>query len=152
MVSDAEVIAKLQEQRGWQRGEPQHPLDTDYRFADVRIGADTVDMAVEQRDGQRARIVIALPSSDAAQPWLYREPESADDWLQQFLIWMDEEILTGGLNASRARELVHGESYVIVVPYGWRSSDPKEHSRLMAASERRDGRPRRRRWRIGRRL
>ena len=91
-------------------------------------------MKLTQRDGHAARVVIALPSSGEPQLWVYAPPVDADDWVQQLLIWIDEEVFTLGLVSGRVRTDHEGESYVEVEPYGWRVDDPDEHERLSAAA------------------
>ncbi|BDZ49703.1 hypothetical protein GCM10025867_19440 [Frondihabitans sucicola] len=50
------------------------------------------------------------------------------------LAWLDEEVFTGGLGPSRAREFRYGASYVVAETYGFRLADPAEHARLTIAA------------------
>jgi len=61
-------------------------------------------------------------------------PNNAHHWVSQLFTWLDEEIFTCGLDASRSRTDQSGESYVIVEPYGWRSSDAVRHEHLRSAA------------------
>jgi len=91
-------------------------------------------MRLSQPDGHAARLVIPLPSSGEPQYWIYATPVDADDWVQQLLIWIDEEVDTLGLVSGRVRTDYEGESYVEATPYGWRVSDPDDHERLSASA------------------
>lgn len=63
-------------------------------------------------------------------PWLYAEPEDAEDYVAQLLVFLDEEVDTGGLGGGRVREDVDGGSYVIVTGYGFKLADKKRHVEL----------------------
>ncbi|MDN4639797.1 hypothetical protein QCD70_06055 [Agreia sp. PsM10] len=130
-ISDAQIYAELFKREGiWRlaRG-TESPLD--YYVHDLRPSNGEIDLAIEQRDGKRARLVVALPSSERPQYWLWRIPEDANDWVGQFLITcLDEEVYTGGLGQSRARTQRDGESYVSIVNYGWQVSDAERHRHL----------------------
>ncbi|TFD49600.1 N-acetyltransferase [Cryobacterium frigoriphilum] len=123
--------ATLSRKDGEIRWESQSPPS---EVADVRARQGAVDFALVQRDGQRARLLISLPSSGAPQYWLYADPSDTADWVSQLLIWIDEEVFTGGLSGSRARLNIAGDSYVITENYGWRLEGAAEHARLSAAA------------------
>jgi hypothetical protein len=89
-------------------------------------------MRIEQADGRHASLRVGLPSTGAPQWWSYAPPTDADDWVRQFLIWIDEEVETGGLGETRERTTIDGDSHVIAEAYGWRRADPTEHARLQA--------------------
>ena len=93
-------------------------------MSDLRLSSHRLDMRLSQPDGHAARLVIPLPSSGEPQYWIYATPVDADDWVQQLLIWIDEEVDTLGLVSGRVRTDYEGESYVEATPYGWRVSDP----------------------------
>ncbi len=61
-----------------------------------------------------------------------RTAEDAADWVSQFFVWTDEEVLTGGLGDSRARIDIDGVSHVVAANHGWQLSDPREHDRFTA--------------------
>jgi hypothetical protein len=71
-----------------------------------------------------------MPSSGLSMPWLYAEPEDAVDWVAQLLVFLDEEVGTGGLGSGRVREDVDGGSYVVVRGYGFKLADKKRHEEL----------------------
>ena len=93
-----------------------------------------MDIEVVQRDGSSARMMIPLPSSGAPQYWIYAPPTDAADWHGQLLVWLQEEVSTGGLGSSRTRVAVGDESYVVIESYGFRSADPAKHARLAASA------------------
>ncbi|TFD72942.1 hypothetical protein [Cryobacterium gelidum] len=135
MIADKDIIRILQSLDSWwcangrKREEPY-----DYRITDVVAGEGFADIELQQRDGLTARLVVSLVSSDSPQYWLYAPPANAEDWVNQLLIWIDEEVFTLGLGASRSRTASDGVSYVSVEPYGWRRSDEHDHLRLKAAA------------------
>lgn len=133
MIADAEVIAELRTLDNWRYASPPKPSPYDYRILDVRALPGIADFEVRDRDGLAGRIQVALPSRDVSVPWLYSTPTNAVEWMSQLLTWLDEEVFTLGLGASRARVERDGESYVIVEGYGWRMRDPREHARRMAS-------------------
>jgi hypothetical protein len=106
----------------------------DYGVSDVRVAPGRLDIKLTQRDGHSARLELALPSSGEPQFWIYAPPADAQDWVQQLLVWIDEEVFTLGLASGRARVDHDGDSYVQATPYGWRISDPDEHARLLTAA------------------
>lgn len=106
-----------------------------FQISDVRPAADTidirvVDLALGGTNAAAGWLRLALPSTGLPQPWLYAPPDNADDWVDQLLIWVMEEVDTGGLTSSREREEIGERSFVVVEGYGWRLSDPDEHERL----------------------
>lgn len=134
MIADKGIIRILQSLdtwRGpdWRKQEEPH----DYRITDVAAGEGFADIELQQRDGLTARVIVSLASSDSPQYWLYAPPANAGDWVNQLLIWIDEEVFRLGLGASRSRTAAEGVSYVSVEPYGWRQSDEHDHLRLKAA-------------------
>lgn len=127
MLSDRDIAAAL-ELAGIRSAGSESSRD--YTIEGFRLRPGLLDLRLTQSD-RTARLEIALPSSGGAQPWLYRQPTDIHDWIQQFLIWLDEEMDTDGLGPSRAREERGGESYVIVEPYGWRVRDSGRHRQLL---------------------
>lgn len=87
-----------------------------------------------RRPADVAYLGIALPSTGRDQFWLYVLPDDATDWAQQLLVWIEEEVATGGLGPSRVRVERDGHSHVVAVSYGWQLSDPAEHARLLTAA------------------
>ena len=135
MLTDTDVHAALRAAATrWRRSDPVREDASDYRIADLRATPGAADVLLAQRDGAAARLSIGLPSSGAPQYWLYAEPEDAADWVGQLLVWIDEEVFTGGLGPACARELRGDESYVVVTNYGWQLTDGAEHARLTAAA------------------
>lgn len=106
----------------------------DYWISDFRYSPGSLDIRITERSGRTVRIKVDLPSSGRLQPWLYAAPEDADDWVHQFTVWIDEEVLTDGLGESREHVESDGENYVVVVSYGWRRRDPASHAQLSAAA------------------
>ena len=107
---------------------------TDYWIDDVRNRPGALDIRITNRAGVAARIELNLPSSGLSQPWLYTSPTDAADWLRQLMIWIDEEVFTGGLGDRFQRVDSDGESYVAVELYGFRVKDPARHAELLDAS------------------
>ncbi|PPH74564.1 MULTISPECIES: hypothetical protein [unclassified Rathayibacter] len=131
MLPDAELAAAI-EAVGVRR---RHPVsEYDYRIDDVRLVAGLLDFRLVQVSGHTARIRIALPSSGSDQPWIYATPRDAADWTSQLLVWIDEEVGTGGLSSERLRVDEGGVTYVVVAPYGWRRASEEEHMRLLDAT------------------
>ncbi|WP_146168497.1 hypothetical protein [Rathayibacter caricis] len=97
----------------------------------MTLVAGLLDFRLVQHGGQAARIKIALPSSGGDQPWLYATPRDAADWTSQLLVWIDEEVETGGLSGGRLQVDEAGTTYVIVASYGWRRASEVEHNRLL---------------------
>ncbi|UFS59787.1 hypothetical protein [Subtercola endophyticus] len=104
--------------------------ESDYELRDFRWTTGEVDVEVAQRSGLSARLKLGLPSAQVTQPWLYAIPRDAVDWVHQLFVWIDEEVFTDGLGASRTRDSTSGESYVLVEPYGWQHSKQESHNRL----------------------
>lgn len=91
------------------------------------VGAEDGHVELELRQfGQSARLVVPLRSAARPLQWLYREPDDAADWALQFLIWLDEEMFTGGLGPSSGRVERGGHAYLIIARYGFRSSDIRD--------------------------
>lgn len=134
MLSDSEIVTAIRASVGHVRSPGSDMPQFAYEVRDVRSSPGHVDIELAQRDGHAARLVLALPSSGEPQFWLYTAPEDAEDWVQQLLIWIDEEVFTGGLVSGRTRSTHDGASYVQVVPYGWRVTKAKEHARLSRAA------------------
>ncbi|THG34448.1 hypothetical protein E6C70_09290 [Glaciibacter flavus] len=133
MISDEQIASALHET---DRSRPSYvERDAfDFRITDIRVLLGAVDLALEQRAGQHARIVVPLPSSGSPQYWLYAAPDNATGWVDQLLIWIDEEVGADGMGETRARDINGGESYVVAENYGWRRQDASEHERLLAAA------------------
>jgi hypothetical protein len=134
VIPDSEIVAALRARVGYRRVDPGRDGPSDYAIADVKAAPGMVDLAVRQRCGPHARVAVALPSTGSPQFWLYAPPEDADDWVDQFLVWTDEEVFTGGLGGGRARTEIRSESYVIVEPYGWRVRKQDRHDELAASA------------------
>jgi hypothetical protein len=131
VLPDAELAAAL-EAVGMRRRFPAPEYG--YRIDDVRLVAGLLDLRLVQVSGQTARIRIALPSSGSDQPWIYAAPRDAADWTSQLLVWIDEEVETGGLSDGRLRVEEAGVTYVVVAPYGWRRASEAEHERLLGVT------------------
>lgn len=134
MLTDDQILSELRKVTEFRRWDSRRDDALDYRITDIRARQGAVDVALEQRDGQQARLLISLPSSGAPQYWLYAIPRDAEHWVEQLLIWTDEQVFTGGLGDSRARMISGGDSYVITENYGWRLADAAEHASLKAAA------------------
>lgn len=133
VIDDSDIVADLQ------RAEPRHVWpggvnELDYAIGDVRCEDGVLDFEIAQRDGATARLQIDLPSTGRPQPWLHSQPTDHDDWTQQLLIWLDEEVFTAGLGPSRTREFRFGASYATAETYGLGLADPAEHARLIIAA------------------
>ena len=133
MISDEQIASALHET---DRSRPSYVERdaSDFRITDIRVLLGALDLALKQRDGRHARIVLPLPSSGSPQYWLYAAPDNATEWANQLLIWIDEEVGTDGMGETRARAINGGESYVIAENYGWRRQNASEHERLVAAA------------------
>lgn len=101
---------------------------------DIVVEHDRIDFRINSKGVDPARLRVGLPHSGDAQYWLYIRPDNSADWVGQLLLWIEEEVETGGLRASRVREDRGGASYVVVEPYGWRLSSPSEHQRRLSAA------------------
>lgn len=134
MLSDAEIVTAMRKVEHKTRSAGTDLAYLNYEMRDIRASPGHVDVEFTQRDGHSARLLVALPSSGEFQYWLYAPPETAEDWVQQLLIWIDEEVFTSGLMDGRARVESNGASYVQSAPYGWRLTDPAEHARLSEAA------------------
>jgi hypothetical protein len=83
------------------------------------------------RFGPGDGVVVPLPSSPEIKPWLYAEPEDADDYLNQLDIFIREEIDTAADEwAVQVEE--RGHRLFVVTPYGFERKNTAEHDRLMA--------------------
>ncbi|WP_156242681.1 hypothetical protein [Microbacterium oryzae] len=132
VIGDQEILVALHRAAGRSRlVSPGEESPWEYEIRDIRAVPGGIDMALVHRDGVGARMVVPLPSSGGSQPWLYADPDDADDWVGQLLIWVDEEVYTAGLRAGRTRVDTDDASYVELTSYGWRVSDPAEHERLL---------------------
>lgn len=128
---DAAILAELERFRDGASGRFRS-----YGIRDLRLSAGRIDLEVFhlERD-DRARLRLDLPSSGAPQHWLYSAPPvDAADWVSQLLIWLDEEVDTGGLGSWAERETVDGESYVMPFAWGFVSADPERRDRLARES------------------
>lgn len=134
MLTDAEIVTAMRRVEHKSRSAGTDLSYLDYEMRDIRASPGHVDVELTQRDGHSARLLIALPSAGEPQYWLYAPPEIAEDYVQQLLIWIDEEVFTSGLMDGRARVESNGASYVQSAPYGWRLTDPVEHARLVEAA------------------
>lgn len=103
-----------------------------YTISDVRAEDGVLGLTFAHAGAPSARLLVRLPSTGAPQWWLFAPPKDAADWVSQFFIWTDEEVLTGGLGDSRARIDVGGVSHVVAANHGWQLSDPREHDRITA--------------------
>jgi hypothetical protein len=134
VISDEDIVVSLRSV-GTRLCTPE-PSPLDYDITNVRCGDGTVEFVIAQRDGSRARLRLDLPSSGKLQPWLYENPDNADEWVEQLLTWTDEEVFTLGLGKSRARNVQDGESFVIAEAYGWRRAVTEDHEALSASAGR----------------
>lgn len=123
MISDEELIGAL-------RDEAARRV-TPFRIRDLRPGSGEVDLEISTMPRKSVRLRIGLPSSTKPQPWIYRPAEDAADWIEQLMIWIEEEVRTGGMSSRRARDKDGDSEYVIVESYGWRRSNPDAHQRLL---------------------
>lgn len=105
----------------------------DYSVSVVRVAENRVELQLMQGE-REARLVVPTPSSTDLQPWIYMRIEDPAHWAEQLMVWLDEEMFTGGLLDSRARVDLDGTSSVVVQPYGFQRSDPDEHARLLEAA------------------
>jgi hypothetical protein len=131
MIQDRDIIeafSSISTERNWTY------LPSAYELRDFRWSEGAVDLEVAQRNGLSARLRLDLPSSGRLQPWLYRPPVDARDWLGQLFIWIEEEVETLGLGPSRTREYEDGQSYVVVEPYGWKINDITRHESLSSTA------------------
>lgn len=122
MLTDQAIVAAMR----------SAPARDGYTVSDVRAEDGVLGVTFSHSGAPSARLRVRLPSTGAPQWWLYAPPEDAADWVSQFFVWTDEEVLTGGLGDSRARIDVDGESHVVAANYGWQLSDPREHARFTA--------------------
>ena len=134
MLTDDEIVAAFPTNETIRHSHPGHINDLDYRIVDAVWGTGEVDFAIEQRTGERARLVISLPSSGKPLCWLYAAADNAADWVSQLLLWIDEEVHTLGLGDSRVRSIQNDDSYVVVENYGWRVTDAAHHEQLKVAA------------------
>lgn len=79
-------------------------------------------------------IRLPLPSSTAANPFVYAPPNDAKDWAGQLSIFLAEQSETR-CSVWAAREIVDGIPFFILERYGFRQSDQAEHLRLMSLTE-----------------
>lgn len=129
MVTDSAALRELK-RAGWRIGHDGRESSYDYRVRDVRLVESDMDFAVRQRNEESVRVVVPAPSSSTTPTWLHSDPVDAADWVMQLLIWVDEEVFTGGLGSSRVRVTHAAKSYVVVEDYGWRVKDPDRHRQL----------------------
>lgn len=134
MLTDAEIVAAMRKVERKSRSTGTDLSYLDYEMRDIRASPGHVDVELIQRDGHSARLLIALPSTGESQYWLFFLPENAEEWVEQLLLWLDEEVFTSGLMDGRVRGERNGASYVQSAPYGWRLTDPAEHARLSEAA------------------
>ncbi|MGN6743971.1 MAG: hypothetical protein ACTHJL_11855 [Amnibacterium sp.] len=78
----------------------------------------------------RCAVVVPLPSSDAPKPWLYLEPDDADDYLDQLDAFLEDEVQAAGLVRAR-QEVVEGIRFLHLAPYGFERASGTEHERLL---------------------
>ncbi len=122
MLTDEAIVAALQ----------AAPPRDGYAVSDVRAEGGVLSLTFSHSGAPSARLEVRLPSTGAPQWWLYAPPEDAEAWVSQFLIWTDEEVLTGGLGDSRERIDVDDVSHVVAANHGWQLSDPREDARQTA--------------------
>lgn len=123
MISDKELVGAL-------RDEAARRV-TPFRIRDLRPRSGEVDLEISTMPRESVRLGIGLPSPNKPQPWIYRPAEGAADWIEQLMIWMEEEVRTGGMTSRRARTVDGDSEYVMVESYGWRRSNPDAHERLL---------------------
>jgi hypothetical protein len=78
----------------------------------------------------RCAVVVPLPSSEAPKPWLYLEPDGADDYLDQLDAFLEDEVVVGSLVRAR-QEAVDGIRFLQLAPYGFERASRTEHERLL---------------------
>lgn len=127
VIKDADILEALQPLPG--RSVVRAHSDYSLKMVTVVDGAMHVDLV---SGSNRARVRFNLPSSGRPMPWLYSEPENAADWVGQLLVFVDEEVDTGGLGYSRVRETLDGVSHVVVTGYGFKLADTARHEKLEA--------------------
>ena len=87
MIADEDIIRILGSLDSWRGPEwRKREEPDDYRITDVVGGEGFADIELQQRDGQTARLVVSLASSDSPQYWFYAPPANARDWVAQLLI------------------------------------------------------------------
>jgi hypothetical protein len=128
-IEDESVLAKLRTienvPQGW---------GIKYTLRIVDVVGHRVD--VELRQGTRAaRIWIALPASDRPRPWLDPDDDAgADTWVEQLLLWLNEEMDTVGIGDAVAHvQGPDGVARIVADGYGFRVADVAEHQRLRRA-------------------
>jgi hypothetical protein len=129
-----ELLASTLRAAGKSRTSGTKSRSLNYGVHDIRVTPGRLDIQIVQRDGHSARLELSLPSSGEPPFWIYAPAADAEDWVQQLLVSIDEEVSTRGLASGRARVERDGKSYVQATPYGWRMSDPDEHERLLTAA------------------
>jgi hypothetical protein len=130
-VTDQDVVRQL-------RGTPPRPegsagLDT-YSICVLGVSAEQVELELRQ-SGESARVLVPLPSSGRPQPWLsHSAPDNAAGWVEEFLLWLDEEMFSGGLGPHYATKAIDGINRLVIEGYGFRLSDVTRHRHLLDAA------------------
>lgn len=129
MIGDSEVATLLS--KGLVRGIGGEESESLAYTAHVVSRFDGQIEIELRQNGEVARTRLALPGSGRPTPWITSsDPGDTEDWVGQLVIWLDEEMFTGGLGPALYRE-PDGEVYTLVVDgYGFRRCDPVDHQRL----------------------
>lgn len=118
-ISDADVVSALRALR-----------TPDVEVVTVeRLGPSTALLRFTAlASGEEWAFELSLPSSMRLKPWLYRTPDDANDAAVMLGIFLDEEVVTTAVRTA-ARD---GAGLLILAPYGFQQSDPREHDRIQA--------------------
>lgn len=93
-----------------------------------------IDLGLEQADRQ-ARLRVPMPSTRRPSPWLvWSAKDDPAGWVDDFLLWLDEEMFTGGLGPETVLVERDGQVWVVVTGYGFRQRDELRHQELAAAA------------------
>lgn len=78
----------------------------------------------------RCAIAVPLPSSREPKPWLYLEPDDAEDYLDQLDAFIEEQVQAGCLLWGR-QDVVDGVRFFVLAPYGFERASRAGHERLL---------------------
>ena len=108
--------------------------DLNYTVSVLGHDLNWIDLGLEQA-GLRARLRVPMPSTRRPSPWLvWSVDDDAAGWVDDFLLWLDEEMFTGGLGPEIALVERDGHDWVTVTGYGFRRRDELRHQELAAAA------------------
>lgn len=122
MIPDASVVRVARE-----RGQyaPRGPASMTYLFDAAAYGARG-----RASISTRCAVEVPLPSSPEPKPWLYLEPDDADDYLDQLDSFIEEQVQAGCLLWAR-QEVVDGIRILRLAPYGFERASRATHERLL---------------------